>query len=261
MANAEVIAQATTRMTRMRVEQQGRERHLKFERDTDAVQSAIDMQQPSKLVMENLQYLMGLLLFVPAPRKVLLLGVGGGSLIHFLRAHLPNTHIIAVEYDAELLEFAQQHLALPAADEHLTYYIEDARRFVEHDKQLYDLVLVDIFDAGATPPWMRRKPFNASLQQRLSAHGALGYNLIIDSEPTFKRFYQMLRSQYRQQTLCLETEEYANLLVYALNYSAPSLTMAQILDQCLELGDQFDLPFVEIVASIFRVNPQGSGII
>jgi spermidine synthase len=261
MANADIVTSATTRLTRLRVEQVGSERHLKFERDTDAIQSAIDMDNPQKLIMENLRYLLGVLLFIPRPQKILLLGLGGGALVHFLRHHLPDAQITAVEYDAEVLEIAKQHLALPPADESLHYVIDDARRFIEIEPQGYDLILIDIFDGGESPPWMLQKTFIQALKRQLSDRGALGFNLLLAKEKSFSRFYQLLRSEFAQQTLCLETEEYANILVYAMNFPSRPLSMNELLQRCEELDALYDLPLRKILNTVFNINPQGAGVI
>ena len=103
---------------------------LLFASEPDAVQSAINSQAPQLLVMKNLQYLMGILLFIPPPEKILLLGVGAGSLVHFFRHYLPESHITGVDYDAELIHIAQTKMMLPEADERLNLVIDDAHRYI-----------------------------------------------------------------------------------------------------------------------------------
>ncbi len=261
MANAKVIARATTRLARLRIEQSGDERWLKFERDTDAIQTAINQHAPHRLVMENLVYLMGILLFIPPPRSILILGTGGGSLVQYCRHYLPDAHITAVEYDEELFAIAREHLFLPPASPTLTYVIDEARRYINGCDEQFDLVLIDIFDGGETPAWMLEKSFIDQIKQRLTPQGAVAFNLLIENEKIFKRYYKLLRECFSRQTLCLETEEYANLLVYALNFSPPIPDMGELLQRCEALNPKYDLPFNSILATIFSINPQDSGII
>ncbi len=229
--------------------------------DPVAIQSEIDRAAPQRLLMKNLQYQMGILLFMPPPKSILLRGVGGGALLHFLHHHYPDSHITGVDYDAELLELMQAHFMLPRADDKLIYVIDDARRFIEHDPNRYDLILVDIFDGSQSPKWLLSPGFTQQLQARLSAKGALAYNLLIDGERAFSKFYPIVRRTFQQQALCLETDEYENILVYALNFTQAPRSLMDNLESAQALGERIELPFGEILSKVYDINPQGGGII
>lgn len=256
-----LIYSARSNLTDISIEQCGAELHLKFNADGDAIQSAINREQPHQLVMQNLQYLMGILLFIPQPQKILMLGVGGGSLIHYLRHFLPHCEITAVEYNPQLMEVAFEHFQLPQTDGQLHYIVEDARKFVQQDTSLYDLIVMDIFEDDLSPPWLQQEGFIQHLKNRLSATGALTCNLLIDDEKKFKTFYRVFRKQFAQQALCLEAEEYENVLVYGLNFQAPCRSMSELLNLCWQLSDTYELPFSQILAAIYDINPTDSGII
>ncbi|MCG8621266.1 MAG: fused MFS/spermidine synthase, partial [Proteobacteria bacterium] len=240
-------------------DQHGDNLQLKF--DHEAIQSEINRQQPQQLVMQNLQYLMGILLFMPEPENILLLGVGGGSMVHFLRHHFPQSHITGVELDAKLLETAHDKLLLPRADDQLTYCIQDARDHVTLTREKYDLIVVDIFDGSQSPDWILELEFTQELKRCLRKNGGLTYNLLIDSEKKFSQFYQMLRQVFDHQTLCLDTEDYENILVYALNFKNERLSMPELMEKGWDYEEKLKLPFRQILAAIYDINPVDSGII
>jgi len=204
---------------------------------------------------------MSLLLFIPPPRHILLLGVGGGALLHFLRHHFPQARILGVDIDGELLQRAQQELGLPLADERLRYRVADAAEFIHADRDRYDLIVTDIFDGPQSPDWVLQTDFLQAVQQRLTQQGGAGWNLLIGSEQRFTRFYRELRRVFRQQTLCLEEDEHENLLALALNFEPPALEMGERLQQAVELGERLELPLTEALAKIYQINPVGSGIL
>ena len=185
-----------------------------------------------RLLMENLIYLMGILLFIPAPRNILLLGVGGGALVHYFCHYLPDSSINAVDYDAELLQIARERMKLPPADATLEYVVQDAAEFIQRCPRAYDLIVVDIFDAGLTPPWLLQQPLNQQLQQCLSKQGALAYNLLLLSEQRFNRFQQMLDRLCGQQTLYLQMEDYENYLAFCLNFKPARRSLNRQLQHC-----------------------------
>ena len=243
------------------VRQQGDILQLVFDNEADAIQSAIDLKQPHRLVMKNLQYLMGILLFMPAPQKILLLGVGGGSLIQFFRHYLPQSHITAVDYDQSLLDLAHQQMLLPQASPQLSYAVLDARQFIADATQQFDLIVVDIFDGSQSPKWLLQDEFTRQLQGCLSKQGALAYNLLMQSETAFSTFYKRLRHIFRSQTLCLEAEEYENILLYALNFEPPKRSMMQSIEHAALTETRYPLPFSQILSVIYNINPVDAGII
>ncbi|MCP4077199.1 MAG: methyltransferase [Gammaproteobacteria bacterium] len=243
------------------IKQHGDILKMVFATEPDATQSAINQKQPQQLVMENLQFLMGILLFIEPPKNILLLGVGAGSMVQFFRHFHPGSYITAVDYDTELIEIAQQQMLLPEADEWLEYVIQDARQYINNCQHQFDLILVDIFDGSQSPDWTRNKEFTSQLKNCLSEHGAVAYNLLINSETAFKTFYQLLRQTFSQQTLCLETEDYENLLLYALNFEPEKRSMMQNLEFAQQLQMKYQLPFSQILSVIYNINPVDSGII
>jgi len=126
----------------------GRGNCIELRSGVDALQSVINTDKPHKLELKNLEYLLGVLLFLPIPQNILLLGTGGGSLIHFLKFHYPQCQLTTVDYDSDLVELLHQKMLLPEADANLNYQIDDAAHYIQCCKQNFDLILVDIFSAS-----------------------------------------------------------------------------------------------------------------
>ncbi|MDJ0881139.1 MAG: methyltransferase domain-containing protein [Gammaproteobacteria bacterium] len=255
------ILQQTTSFNTIKIEEARGQHYLKFDSDHEAIQSAIDLTAPHRLVMTNLQYLMGILLFIKKPRRILVLGVGGGSLIHFLSYYLPKSHITGLDYNAELLKIAQAHLDLPQPSDQIHYVTADAREFIGATHEKFDLILVDLFTNGRSPNWLLQNSFNQQLKQCLTAQGAIAFNLLIDNENQFSRFYQLMRTVYQKQTLCLEHEDYENILVYGFNQEKETLSLEANLERAAQLTSIYELPFTQILAAIYNINPVGHGII
>lgn len=251
----------STRHRELEIRQRNGLLEMIFSSDPEATQSAINPLHPEQLVMKNLQYLMGILLFIEPPKNILMLGVGAGSLIQFLRYYLPDSHITGIDYDQELLEIAHQQMMLPQADQRLSYIIGDARDYIDNCQQQYDLIVVDIFDGSQSPDWLKSQQFSQQLKSCLSAEGALAYNLLVHSEAEFNTFYKLLRDTFNGQTLCLETEEYENLLLYALNFTPSKRSMMGNIEHGQRLQANYGLPFSQILSVIYNINPVDSGVI
>ena len=241
------------------IQQEGDRLQLKF--DHQAVQTEIDREQPHHLVMTNLRYLMGVLLFIPPPKKILVLGVGGGAIIHFFQHYHPGAEITGVDYDAELIALAHEYLGLPLPGGHFSLVIEDARTFIANSTTEFDLIVVDIFEGSQSPNWMLQPAFLQALKKRLTPSAAIAFNLLIESERRFSQFYQSLGQLFTKRTLYLENDDYENRLVFAINGEIEKRSMEQYLQQCQALSEQYDVPFAKILAAMYNLNPLDSGIL
>ena len=226
----------------------------------NALQSVVDLESPHELHLYNLECLLGILLFLPLPRRVLLLGTGGGSLIHWLRHYL-DAEIVSVDIDAELVEKMLALEVLPPADDRLTYVYDDAVRYLSGVTESFDLILVDIFTGAHSPQWLLTGKTAATLRGCLTASGGLAYNLLIASDHDFRRFYSDLRRVFARRTLCLPVAGFENTIAYALRGEAVASDMEACRARAIELGERFEIDFMRILAAIHNTNPANSGII
>ncbi len=113
-----------------------------------------------------------------APRSVLLLGLGAGSLVSLLRRQFHvAAPIVAVESNGEILRLAKAHFGLARWPD-LEIVQQDAVAFVATDTRTFDLVVVDLFVDAVVPSACRERPFLLAVRQRLSPRGLLLFNLI-----------------------------------------------------------------------------------
>ena len=105
--------------------------------------SAMDLGQPERLVFPYERMMFVAAALVAQPRTILLLGLGGGAMLRHLAAYLPEAEVTVVERDPGVIAFAREH-----------FYIRhkilraDAADIVADAAGQYDLVMVDLYDAG-----------------------------------------------------------------------------------------------------------------
>lgn len=248
-----------TAYNRINLHQQGG--RLELRSHDNALQSVIDLNCPQKLGLKNLEHLMSVLLFIPEPKSVLMLGTAAGSLLHFLPHYYPRTDITAVDIDVELVEKMLRMEVLPAAGDGLTYVYGDAARFILSCDQSYDLILADVFTGAQTLGWLLDKKYTDALYRRLGEHGALAYNLLIESEHDFKLFYRELRLVFNRQTLCMPVKDYENLIAFGIRHPLPARYMAWYMQHAMALSEQLEIDFLKILAVIYNTNPVGAGVL
>lgn len=114
----------------------------------------------------------------PSPR-VLLLGVGGGSVVPLLRAFAPECTIVGVELDADVLRAARESFGIERHGIELVH--ANAIDFLSRDRRRWDLVIEDVFGHDGRrlvkPPAMI-EPGLARAARKLATHGVLVSNAV-----------------------------------------------------------------------------------
>lgn len=116
-------------------------------------------------------------------QRVLLLGVGGGTVIRQLREFVRPREIVAVDLSAVHLDIAQRYFGV--AGEDVTLRHADARNWLREDSTRYDLVIDDLFIGSNGEPsraiaadsaWCRK------LRAKTTRQGAIAINCISPAE-------------------------------------------------------------------------------
>jgi spermidine synthase len=82
------------------------------------------LDEPDTLVSAYTRKMMGFLLFRKRPRGVVMIGLGGGSLVKFCHRHLPSTRMTVVEINARVIAL-RSHFQIPPDDSRLRVINED----------------------------------------------------------------------------------------------------------------------------------------
>jgi spermidine synthase len=114
------------------------------------------------------------------PRTLLLLGLGGATVLRQLLHLLPDLEVTAVDLDPRALEEAPRNLG--AAAGRVQMINADAYAWTEHCPRQFDIVIDDIYAQG-TEDVFRPVPFNSQLvsrlQPRLHPDGLLVANFVL----------------------------------------------------------------------------------
>ena len=80
------------------------------------------------------------------PRSILLLGLGGGTVLRQLRLFLPHARIVAVEIDTEMIRLARDYMELDSLQ--IEVVPGDAYDFLAENRERFDVVIDDLYRCG-----------------------------------------------------------------------------------------------------------------
>ncbi len=112
----------------------------------------------------------------PRNESVLLIGVGGGVLSNYLGHFVPDAYIDAVEIDPAVIATAKTWFSLRET-ERLRVVESDGRVFLNRNRKLYDVALIDAYIGGSVPFHLMTREFYALLKRRLAPGGAAVFNI------------------------------------------------------------------------------------
>jgi spermidine synthase len=186
-------------------------RHLYF--DLQSVQSSMRLAEPDVLVTAYAQKMMEFLLFNRTPRHILMLGLGGGSLVKFCHRHLRDTRMTVVEIDPDVIEL-REWFHIPPDNERLRIILGDGAEFVRRGDWTADILLIDAFDRTGVAPSLASHDFYAQAFRCLGPNGVLVMNLA--GEPArYVEHLQRLREYCPGAVLLVPVEADGNVLIFA----------------------------------------------
>lgn len=194
-ASAEVVHEERSLYRNILVQDRGRERCLLFsQRRSGAYQTCIDREDPDRLVFSYVRMMFAGLLLVPAPERILLIGLGGGTLPRVLDELYPDAEQDLVEIDPAVVRVAKAFFDFEVGD-NMRVHERDGRVFIKRallNGQKWDLILLDAFTDEYIPQHLLTREFLEEVQGVLSAGGAVVANTFANS-----RLYHHESATYR----------------------------------------------------------------
>lgn len=139
------------------------------------LQSIMSLDEPDALIAAYTRKMMAFLLFNPAPKRIKMIGLGGGSLAKFCYRNLREAQITVVEIDSRIVALRDE-FRIPADDERCRVVCEDGAHYISQRSDPIDVLLVDAFDPIGLAPTLAASDFYVQAAARLSSRGVMVMN-------------------------------------------------------------------------------------
>src|SRR5262249_4186976 len=173
---------------------------------SDTIQSSMRLARPNDLELAYTRSMMAFLLFNEWPERVLMIGLGGGSLAKFVYHRLPWARIEVVEVNPQVIAIARQLFHVPPDDARLTVRIGDGAERVIHPIEGADVILIDGYDGNSQVAELASSAFYEACRRRLNARGIAVVNLW-GSDSRFNEYLRRIESAFPAGTLRLPAEK------------------------------------------------------
>jgi len=219
---------------------------LKFgKRATFNTQSQIDLNDLQRHMLEYSRMTFCGLLYKPEPKRILVLGLGGGVIPRQMRHYFPAIEIDVAEIDPDIPPIAAQFMGFKE-DEKLKVYVDDGRMFIK--KQLrrnpvpkYDMIVLDAFNGDYIPFHLMTKEFLQEVKGVLADDGVVIANVfytnrLFDAE--FKTFISVFE---RSQAFFGDVS--GNAMLVSPGPACPILTQQEAVEHAQQIQQSHALSF------------------
>jgi len=140
------------------------------------IDSIVNLKDPDDMPAVYTQMMPVGLLYPETTRRILMIGLGAGSISTYLARAMPDVHIDVVELDPGVIASARKYFGLQETDR-VRIIESDGRVYLNRHRELYDLILLDAFRELGVPFHLLTKEFYALVKEHLSPGGAVAANV------------------------------------------------------------------------------------
>ena len=192
-AGYNVLLAKDSRYHRIAVVEDDTSRYLRFD---SSFQSGMYRNEPYRARFAYTDYLQLALAYQPSARRILFVGLGGGSAPKRMWRDFPALQVDVVELDGEVVRAAYRFFEVPR-DPRLAIEVEDGRRFLAHHDGPWDAIVVDAFYSDAIPFHLATREFLQLARSRLRPGGVVVTNIIGTVKGAESRLFRSMLRTYR----------------------------------------------------------------
>jgi spermidine synthase len=217
----------------------GPRRFLHF--DFGAIQSVMELSNPVRLALAYTRKMMAFLLFNRTPKKILLLGLGGGSLAKFCFANLPAASLTAVELNQDVISLRDE-FGIPADDHRFRVINADGADYVSILAHSKDVILADACDRKGIAAGLGSVEFYRKARRGLSANGIFVANICGDKDTAAAQLAK-LREAFEDELLSLKVQTDGSIIVFGFKERRSDVNWERIEADAADLKQRFHLDF------------------
>ena len=214
------------------------------------IQSAMRLAEPNDLDLRYTQKMMSFLLFRSRPRRVLLIGLGGGSLVKFCHYRLPATHMTVLENNPDVIALRDAFL-VPPDSPNLKVLEADGAEYLEQMEKGIDVLLVDAFDSAGFAPGLVNREFFEQARAKLTGSGVLVVNLAGDAE-TYAGLIGVVMQVFDDRVIVFPVREDDNYVLLAFKDPKFEPDWRRLHALAKELRSKYGLDFPTFLEKIER---------
>ena len=214
---------------------------MRFGSRNDVDQSLVDLARPERPIPSYLRAAAWAASLGAAPKRALLIGLGGGGFVRFLRKRYPRIEIDIVEIDPAVISAAKDHFGIRES-RRTRIHNTDAILQMATDPNRYDFILLDAYDGPTLAERFSSSDFFALAAACLTEGGICAANLSLRNRA--QESAACRHFQYAFPTGCLRVEMPAdrNRLLVGRTGTLPEPKLLRSMARATDKRKDFSFP-------------------
>jgi len=211
-----------------------------FHFNSPAIQSAMSVAEPEKLILPYARTMLAGFMFQPQPKSLLSLGLGGGAFERFFRKKLPKLKLQSVELNPMVIDISREYFKLDS--DHYSIWQGGAEEYLAQTDQSFDMIFCDIFGRDSTPSCLSDNSFYKDMSERLNNQGVAVINLLVKDATEMLKILQAAYPVFETLAL-LDVPEDRNIILFLSKQAATPVSPGAV--KLLAEGLDTDMPLLQ----------------
>jgi spermidine synthase len=195
-------------------------------------ESSMRLSDPGLLTVDYTRYMTLGVAYPPKAERIVEVGLGGGRTVSYLKGMMPDTAILAVEIDKDVVELAKKYFKFTESAT-MRAVVADGRSYLMRDREKWDVIMIDAYRGPFVPFHLLTKEFYTLVKSRLNPGGVVVQN-IEPSTMLFDSATATLRTVFPSVDLY---DGGGN--VVAVGYEGPSIPQSELLARAAKAQERY----------------------
>ena len=191
-----VVFEKDTVYHRIRVAEDNCYRWLHFDRSR---QGGMFRSDPRESPLRYPDYFLLAWLLNPGIKRVLVVGMGSGSVPKRVLSDFPGVQVDSVELDPVVVDVAKRYFELRDTPRH-RIFVQDGRQYIRRADTSYDLIIMDAYFAEGVPFHLVTREFFQQTKAKLAPGGIVAANIVGflsgSNSKLFKAIYKTYAAEF-----------------------------------------------------------------
>jgi predicted membrane-bound spermidine synthase len=201
------------------------------------IESIVDLKDPDALPVPYNRLMPVALAYPETTQRILMIGLGAGSISTYLGRAMPDARIDVVELDPGVIAAGKEYFGLQETDQ-VRFIAGDGRVYLNRHNDRYDLILLDAFRELGIPFHLLTREFYELVKAHLAPGGAMASNVAANTK-LYLSTLVTLRAVFPTVDIYPEWTDPSGAQAIAVAMPAPRPSAESLTQRALALQQQY----------------------
>lgn len=221
--------------------------------NSKTIQSSVDLKNPTKLILQYTISMLAFFLFdYKNIKKIVHIGLGGGSIAKWINKYFPNIYQTIIEINSKIIIIAKTSFFLPKENNKFKIIQKDGFEYIKSIHNT-NVILIDAFDGIDIKECFLSEDFLINSKKSLNKNGIFVINLWSKHKNYFQQC-KNIEKIFGNNIIQIPVKKNGNIIIIALNYNINNISLNHLKQNAKLLTLKTDINFNKLLTNILLKN-------